>query len=545
MNGGARRLAAPLGSSAAVLLFAFAAGLARRFLFAPADDESAFVFIDRIAGALLVCLAAGIFERFVITKDAPIPGGPTALFVPLFLVAAQDPPPIVAAIFGAWTATALVVRWFDIRRDPEGGRRAGIAVWASILVAFAVLSFAFVDNDDPVRAWRSRAGIFVAVMPAVAAYALFRRRHSIAWPQAVLLLAVIASIVSFEAGLRIDGYFSELRHVMPANDGEGGAIIFGNPIPAGVLKLQPGGWHVRLGLSHRWREQVPSIVKGRNVFRIVALGSSSTKGDGIDREQDTWPWILQERLRGRGSGRTIEVLNAGQSAATSFHMLMNLEHEIVRYKPDLVIVYAGYNDTAYGSELSARRLFEIAAKLGPDISAEDYRRVIADEMARSSERGKAIRRMGIWLNEFSTYRLMARFVTGMRNTMMPAPSVAVLDHLPQSVSETEFGENLGEMAAIARAHGFAIVFAAEASVPGLPRYQSVMRRVANETGTPFLDARSGVGRCGKLFDELFLDDVHLTAAGHACLAEILDCFLVEHGLVADAGVIARREAVLP
>ncbi len=81
-------------------------------------------------------------------------------------------------------------------------------------------------------------------------------------------------------------------------------------------------------------------------IRIVCLGGSTTL-DADHRWEETWPGQLQEML---GAGR-YEVINAGQSGATTADSLVKLALIHVDLKPDFVIVYHGTNDVApsYGT----------------------------------------------------------------------------------------------------------------------------------------------------------------------------------------------------
>lgn len=76
-------------------------------------------------------------------------------------------------------------------------------------------------------------------------------------------------------------------------------------------------------------------------IRIVCLGGSTTLDAG-HRWDQTWPGQLQEML----GAEHYEVINAGQSGATTADSLVKLALLHVDLKPDFVVVYHGTNDVA-------------------------------------------------------------------------------------------------------------------------------------------------------------------------------------------------------
>jgi lysophospholipase L1-like esterase len=96
--------------------------------------------------------------------------------------------------------------------------------------------------------------------------------------------------------------------------------------------------------SHGFRGPEFETVKPRGVFRVVCLGESSTFGYH-DRDDETYPFALgrlfaQEKLR-------VEVINAGFPYYNSGSILSLLKQEILNYDPDLITLYAGFNDAGW------------------------------------------------------------------------------------------------------------------------------------------------------------------------------------------------------
>jgi len=103
-------------------------------------------------------------------------------------------------------------------------------------------------------------------------------------------------------------------------------------------------------------------IKGKDVFRIVTLGGSSTWGAGVN-DGETYPAQLQEVLNKHfGRGR-VEVINAGLPWFSTEDIVVLFEALIVKLKPDLVTFYIGHNDAhRLVSQMLARR--ELGSILG-------------------------------------------------------------------------------------------------------------------------------------------------------------------------------------
>ena len=82
--------------------------------------------------------------------------------------------------------------------------------------------------------------------------------------------------------------------------------------------------------------------KPEGVFRIVALGGSSTAGYPYHYHY-AFPERLATRLRARAPLRQIEMINLGMTAVNS-HVLRDLAPAVRRLVPDAVLVYAGHNE---------------------------------------------------------------------------------------------------------------------------------------------------------------------------------------------------------
>ncbi|PJE64603.1 MAG: hypothetical protein COU90_02065 [Candidatus Ryanbacteria bacterium CG10_big_fil_rev_8_21_14_0_10_43_42] len=81
--------------------------------------------------------------------------------------------------------------------------------------------------------------------------------------------------------------------------------------------------------------------KGEDTFRIVALGGSTTQNriSGIH-----YPLVLEQLLQEQFPEKKIEVINAGNSAYATPHLITLLSLDIISWNPDLIIVSENIND---------------------------------------------------------------------------------------------------------------------------------------------------------------------------------------------------------
>lgn len=82
--------------------------------------------------------------------------------------------------------------------------------------------------------------------------------------------------------------------------------------------------------------------KTDSTFRIFVQGASTTVGFPFYRG-GTFPRMLKHRLSQTFPEKNIEVVNTGITAVNSYTM-WDLTDEIIKQKPDLVIIYAGHNE---------------------------------------------------------------------------------------------------------------------------------------------------------------------------------------------------------
>ena len=99
------------------------------------------------------------------------------------------------------------------------------------------------------------------------------------------------------------------------------------------------------------------ITGENNEYRILSIGESTTAN--LWNGESSWPEELERILNNRSSrftsdSDTFKVFNEGISGTTSIHILRNLEDNLRKYNPDMVIVMMGINDLEYWDYIDKR-----------------------------------------------------------------------------------------------------------------------------------------------------------------------------------------------
>lgn len=92
-----------------------------------------------------------------------------------------------------------------------------------------------------------------------------------------------------------------------------------------------------------------TLHKPADVYRVIVLGGSTVMGDGSPRPSQNIVAMLQAAAHDQRitapDGKRLEFINAGVDGYNSAQEYLYLVSDLMRYKPDLVIVYDGWNDS--------------------------------------------------------------------------------------------------------------------------------------------------------------------------------------------------------
>ena len=169
-----------------------------------------------------------------------------------------------------------------------------------------------------------------------------------------LVLPVAAILVFFlllEGGLALFG-------VKPALQAEDPFVGFASNVPLFVPATGPKGEQFLTTATNKKdyfnRQSFPQE-KGPGTYRIFCLGGSTTYGRPYGDATSFAGW-LRELLPMADRSRNWEVINAGGISYASYRVA-HLMEELVRYQPDLFIIYTGHNE--FLEERTYRKLRDI------------------------------------------------------------------------------------------------------------------------------------------------------------------------------------------
>ena len=298
------------------------------------------------------------------------------------------------------------------------------------------------------------------------------------------------------------------------------------------------GWVNVNSLGFRGEET--TVEKPDGVFRVMAVGASTTFDTSVSPDEDAWPERLEYWLGQQMPGRSFEVINAGVSGYTVRDNTVRLQNDLHRYDPDLIVLFHSHND--------------LAAALGTPLPPDDAQR--PNEIQPQTPWGHWLEKRSLFYN-----KLKLRFVVLRRGAMrsaalsradevqwderiargtekferelrMFAASAEVLGIpvvMPSVVNvsgdRVPTAEQAEEVAAWARTNGSP----PEIILRGYASFKDATRRAAEAQGATFIDT-SPFGLVGW---EWFSpgDPAHFSSAGADRMGQNLAAALIEAGVV--------------
>jgi hypothetical protein len=136
------------------------------------------------------------------------------------------------------------------------------------------------------------------------------------------------------------------------------------------------------------------LQKSVDTFRVIVLGGSTVMGAGAPRPSQNIVGMLRKVARERGlvgpNGRRIEFINAGVAGYNSAQEYLYLASDLLRFEPDLVVVYDGWNDSQYDSSSrssSFRTIPDSARRLAQSYSTAESGWLFAENLGHFLARG--------------------------------------------------------------------------------------------------------------------------------------------------------------
>lgn len=165
----------------------------------------------------------------------------------------------------------------------------------------------------------------------------------------LMISALFLTLTALETFLRL---FYPIDYLMPPqripDDVWNELLHKASPIPGLAYELVPNREkyaHGAVVKTNSWgmRDDEPRPKEDRSVHRIAVLGDSFTFGFGVPGE-DTYPNVLERLLNKEMGNGKFEVLNFGVGGYSTRDETLVLQHKVVDWNPDLVVVGYCLND---------------------------------------------------------------------------------------------------------------------------------------------------------------------------------------------------------
>ena len=323
---------------------------------------------------------------------------------------------------------------------------------------------------------------------------------------------------ALELGLRTWAYF--FRHSYQRYD-----------VASGMMRLVPsydrvlGDGRVRIN-SKGFRGAEFDAQKADRVYRIFAVGDSATFG--LAGELCPYPAQLERRLNRPAAGRRFEVINAGVEGYNSRDALTVLERDIVRYQPDMVTLYIGWNDMMKhdpGNPGASERFARLSYVLYDVYLIKLWRKMMFSYLrARFQSVETELPAEAARVYDGYTPYVFKENLERMIDVSSKAGARVVLLTLPSPLQPEMSGSEIAKLYFPYYTHNlkvFHLIYS---------KYNDTIREVAQRRGLPLLDLQASLDGRG----DLFFDTAHMECEGHAVVAEQFTSLFERMGVVTPA-----------
>jgi lysophospholipase L1-like esterase len=276
------------------------------------------------------------------------------------------------------------------------------------------------------------------------------------------------------------------------------------------------------------------LEKPSGVYRIVAVGGSSTYDVTIKDNADTFTAQLERLLKEDYGYQNVQVINAGVPGYNSWEILVNLEFRVLDLDPDVVIIYENTNDvharmvepSAYrGDDLGRRQAWQV-----PPVAPWEHStllRIVSRMMNMSRQ---------VSIDDFVSSPTYVSWPYEARLTEYNLDPAEILKENPPIY----FRRNLENMSAIAKEHGVTILLTTWAYSPYLKDYAAqdyyqhgfkenndVVKEVAADQHVPLFDFAAVMPQDAKYW----ADGRHVNETGALVKARLFAEYIHDQGWI--------------
>lgn len=253
-----------------------------------------------------------------------------------------------------------------------------------------------------------------------------------------------------------------------------------------------------------YRDRDHDVVKAAGVYRVVVLGDSIAAGLFISAYENTFPALLEVRLREHGVNA--EVINFGVNGYNTQQEVETLKDRGLQFSPDLVLLAYCFNDRKMSGNNMLLRLLE-------------------------KEQGRT------WPSETTSDWLAHK--SHLYRRLWYAPSLNDKGELPaeyESLRSDTVEKYFAELGRLQEEHGFQTLVASFPFLRNLDKpYPQKLRedrlavsRWSKQYGLHHIDLLPTFRKCAlETGERVFVDALHPTVTGHRCVAETAADYIAE------------------
>jgi lysophospholipase L1-like esterase len=288
----------------------------------------------------------------------------------------------------------------------------------------------------------------------------------------------------------------------------------------------PYGDSRQFNAQYRIRRSEPIRERSHSRLRIIALGGSTTFGEKVRKEEDTWIYQLEKRVRG-SCGDTCDVINGGVGGYTILENFIHYVTLLTELEPDVVLLYEGINDV--DARLFGNIRFDYSNYRNPWRSEGWVLPKINRELA--------------WLYPYRYYFLNSKIIplrqTGIGGVVGPPhPPPAEWGAALKRNGAQVYRSHLRNLVQLIKGQGRQVIVLPqhyiiakagdEIFIKGVQEHNQVNRELAEEMGLPFLQDLMDFSTFDR--HDTF-DNCHFNERGSIKMANLVFEFLQSKGLI--------------
>lgn len=282
------------------------------------------------------------------------------------------------------------------------------------------------------------------------------------------------------------------------------------------------------GLGFRSPSIAPVPAPGE--LRIAVVGASTVAGAYAKTNSATFPQLLEERLRRAMPGRVVNVINAGIEGYTVRDMERLIERAIIPQRPNIVIIYPGFNDMAALCRPGTRASAVLQPVAAPSLPQWVLTREVISKNTLALREAPARIKVDLKARFPTFYR---HSLDGMVNKLNAAGIKPILLTVARAFRPND-GEAGRRLAKSSLFYNSCLDY--DSLNEAGTMFNQTIANVARSRATPLID----LGRMMPSGPAHFVDSSHFTRAGEELSSEIIYRELVNEMAIVKRHLIARK-----